>query len=534
MKKNTPHESRLVPIAIFLIFIFFFISTTGLLAQEPRHGGIAYLTQWAEPMTMISVFNSSASPGMISPKMHDGLVAYDFKLNPKPALATSWTISPDGLTYTFNLRQGVLFHDGKPFSSADVKFSLEEGWKKLHPRGKATFANVTSVETPDAHTVVFKLSMPAPMLMSALAAYESQVIPKHIYEGKDISTHPAANAPIGTGPFMFKEWKKGEYVRLVRNPNYWDKPKPYLDEVILRVIPDAGARAAAFEAGEVHYGGHTPVPLSDMARLKALPHIGIETRGYEYVSGMMVMEVNNQHNALKDKQVRQALMHAMDRKFIVDNIWFGFGKIATGPIPSTSPFYTTEGVPQYAYDPKKAERLLDEAGWKRKSDGIRFKMVAVPGPGPEMVRTCEYVKQVFKQVGVDLEIRAIDLAGFIRDVYSYNFDLSHNWLYMMADPTIGVQRLYWGKNIRKGVPFANASRYSNPRVDELFENCQVENDLTKRSAMFAEIQRIIQDEVPLFNIFEMEFITLYNKKLKNHTIGAEGPMGNLADAYLTD
>jgi len=116
------------------------------------------------------------------------------------------------------------------------------------------------------------------MMMSAINSYESQIIPKHIYEGKDITTNPACNAPIGTGPFIFKEWKKGEFIKLARNPNYWDKPKPYLDGLILRIIPDAAARAAAFEAGEVHYGPHTPVPLSDISRLKTLPHIGVETR----------------------------------------------------------------------------------------------------------------------------------------------------------------------------------------------------------------------------------------------------------------
>ena len=275
------------------------------------------------------------------------------------------------------------------------------------------------------------------------------------------------------------------------------------------------------------------MPLSDIPRLKTLPHIGVETRGYEYVSAMYVMELNHRHEALKDKRVRQALMYALNREFIVENLWFGYGKVATGPIPSTSPFYTTEGVSIYSYDPKKAESLLDEAGWKRKADGMRFKIIAVPGPGPEMQRTAEYRKQAFKQVGIDVEIRAMDLASFIREVYNYNFDISDNWLYMMTDPTVGVQRLYWGKNIRKGVPFANASGYSNPKVDELFEACQVENDLAKRKAMFAEIQRRIQEDAALLNVLEMKFVTLYNTKLKNHTMGADGPMGNLADAYFT-
>jgi len=503
------------------------------ISAQPTQGGTCYTTQWAEPMTLTSIFNSSSAIGMVSPKIHEGLVTFDFQLNPKPSLAKSWTISPDGLTYTFNLQTNVFWHDGKPFTSADVKFSAEEGWKKIHPRGRATYSKLTAVLTPDAHTAVFKLSAPSPMIMGALNGYESQLIPKHIYQGTEIQTNPATNAPIGTGPFMLKEWKKGEHITLVRNPNYWDKPKPYLDSLIIRIIPDASARGAAFEAGEIQYGGHNPVPLSDVARLKALPHLGVETRGYEYLAPMFVMELNNRHEALKDKRVRQALMYALDRDFIVKNIWFGFGKVATSPIPSTSPYYTNKGVPQYPYDPKKAAKLLDEAGWKPKPDGWRFKLTAVPVPGPEILRTAEYTKQAFKEIGIDLDIRSVDLATFIREVYGWNFDVGFNWLYMMADPTVGVQRLYWGKNVIKGSPFANASGYDDPRVNQLFEDCQTENDQAKRKAMFAEIQQKLQEDMPDMNIFEMDTVTLYNKKLKDHTPGGDGAMGSLADAYLT-
>lgn len=501
-------------------------------AADQKHGGICYMTQVAEPPVLVSVFNSSAFPGMISTKIHEGLITYDYDLNPKPALAKSWEISDDGLTYTFHLQEGVKWHDGKPFTSDDVKFSLEEGWKKLHPRGKTTFENVVEVLTPNDHTAVFKLSKPSPMIMAALNSYESQILPKHIYEGTDIQKNPACNAPIGTGPFKFKEWKKGEYIELVRNPEYWDAPKPYLDGIILRVLPDAGARAAAFEAGEVHFGGFTPIPLSDVARLDAMKNLDVETRGYEYVGTMYLMELNMRHEALKEKRVRQALMHALNRDFIVKNIWFGFGKVATGPIQSTSPFYTSKGVASYSYDPKKAKALLDESGWKVKNDGFRFKITVTAPPMPEMMRTAEYVKQSFKQIGVDVHIQANDLGGFIKDVYNYDFGMSQNWLFLMADPTIGVQRLYWGPNIRKGVPFTNASGYDNPKVNALFKACQTENNKQKRKEMFADIQGLIQEDLPILNIFEMKMVTLYNNKLKNHTVGGDGPFGNMAEAYF--
>lgn len=502
-------------------------------AAQPRSGGTLVTVQSAEPAVLVSGVNTSTFIGTVSTKIHEGLLDYDFDLKPRPALAESWAVAPDGKTYTFKLRRGVTWHDGKPFTAADVKFSLEEIWKKLHPRGRATFSRVSAVETPDSHTVVVKLSEPSPMMLAALSGYESQVLPKHIYEGKDYNTNPALNAPIGTGPFVFKEWKKGDYIRMERNPNYWDKGKPYLDAIIVRIIPDGAARAAALEKGEVQLGVFNPVPLADVKRLNALPHLKVETRGYEFFAPMYMMEVNLRHEQLKDKRVRHAIMRALDRKFIVETIWFGFGKPATGPIASTSPFYTTQGVPQYPYDVARANKILDDAGYKRGPNNMRFKVsVTFPPIQPEIARTAEYIKQALGRIGIEVELRNIDLATFIRQVYNYEFDLTQNWLYLLPDPTLGVQRLYVSSNIKKGTPFANAAGYENKDVDAAFDAAQTEADVAKRKELFAQVQRLIQEDLPGFNLFEMSFMTVYNTRVVNHTLGADGPYGTFKDTYL--
>jgi peptide/nickel transport system substrate-binding protein len=502
-------------------------------ASAQTRGGTLTLVQGAEPAALVSGVNTSTFIGTVSTKIHEGLLDYDFDLKPRPALAESWTVSPDGKTYTFKLRRGVTWHDGKPFTSADVKFSLEEIWKKLHPRGRTTFARVTGVDTPDAQTVVIKLSDATPMMLAALSAYESQVLPRHVYDGKDFATNPALNAPVGTGPFVFKEWKKGDFIRLERNPNYWDKGKPYLDAIVVRIIPDGGARAAALEKGEVQLGVFNPVPLADVKRLTALPHLRAESRGYEFFAPMYMMEVNLRHEQLKDKRVRQAMMHALDRKFIAEAIWFGFGKPATGPIMSSSPFYTTQNVPQYPYDVAKANKILDDAGYKRGAGNMRFKVsLTFPPVQPEIPRTAEYIKQALARVGIDVELKNIDIATFIRQVYNWEFDLTQNYLYLLPDPILGVQRLYISSNIKKGTPFANAAGYENKDVDAAFTAAQTENDQGKRKELFAKVQRIIQDELPAFPLMEMTFVTLYNAKLVNHTLGADGPYGSFKDTYL--
>ncbi len=331
-----------------------------------------------EPPMAVSAFNSSTYVGLISTKIFDGLVTYTYDMKPQPLLATSWEIAPDGLTYTFKLRPNVKWHDGKPFTSADVRYSLEKVWSKMHPRGRTTYQNVTSVETPDDTTIVLKLSKPTPILMKSLSSYRSQVIPKHIFDdGTDLAKHPGMNAPIGTGPFVFKEWKKGEYILMERNPNYWDQPKPYLDKIVWKIIPDAAARAAALETGEADFTAFSAVSISDIKRLASLPKLAAETKGYEYLAPLFLLELNNRNEYLAKVEVRQAISHAIDRKFLIDNIWEGYGTVLTGPIPPTNVEYYTKDVPDsVSYDPKKAAELLDKAGLQGRGRGQALQAAA--------------------------------------------------------------------------------------------------------------------------------------------------------------
>ncbi|MCE7798891.1 ABC transporter substrate-binding protein [Sphingobium sufflavum] len=187
---------------------------------------------------------------------------------------------------TFKLRPDVKWHDGAPFTSADVAYSLTEVWRKFHSRGRSTFAQVTAVETPDPLTVVLKLSRPAPYLISALSSAEAQIVPQHIYAGKDFLSHPAGNAPIGTGPFRFVEWRRGDFIRLERNPHYWQPDAPHLDGIIYKLISDPAAASAALEMGEIHVTGSGQITLSDIARLKTLPGIRVIERDSSFTGGL--------------------------------------------------------------------------------------------------------------------------------------------------------------------------------------------------------------------------------------------------------
>ena len=188
--------------------------------------GVAVLGIDNDPPTLNLGTSTDFTAGDVSAKILEGLIWLDPNYNPRPSLATAWTVSPDGKTYTFTLRKGVKWHDGQDFSSADVKFTLTEVLAKLHPRAAPVFKNVgVEVDTPDAGTVVVRLQKPYAPFLSQMTVFDAPILPRHIYEGSNIGTNPANQKPIGTGPFKFGEWKRGASIRLVRNPNYWDAGK---------------------------------------------------------------------------------------------------------------------------------------------------------------------------------------------------------------------------------------------------------------------------------------------------------------------
>jgi peptide/nickel transport system substrate-binding protein len=487
-----------------------------------------------EPPSLNAAFSSASVVQQISSKMMEGLLSYDSKLAPQAALATAWQISPDGSAITFKLRQGVRWHDGKPFTSADVKFTFEEVLKKYHSRGRATFVNLASVETPDEATAVFKLTGPSPYIMASLAACESPILPKHLYAVADPTKVRYINAPVGTGPFKFKSWERGSYVQLERNADYWDMGKPYIDQLILRFIPDAGARAVAFETGEVDIGGGFPVTFTEIVRLSKLPHLALTTEGYAMLGGMSYLELNMRDPQFKDLRVRQAIAHALDKDFIIKNIWYGFATAATGPIsPRLATAYSSD-VPAYAFDLKKAEALLDQAGFPRGSDGMRFKITHEPSPYDDRFkRFGEYFKQALLKIGIGVDLKTVDAAAYLRNIWNENaYQTTFYGIFNTTDPSIGVQRLYWSRNIKKGVPYSNGSGYSSPEMDRILEAAQVENDPGKRGELFAQMQRLAMTDLPIIPIVNENFVTLYNKRVRNIENDPEGTYGTFSNIML--
>lgn len=512
--------------------------TVSTQAISQTAGGTMVMIAQPEPPSLAPYLSTSGPIGLVAPKIYNGLLDYDLDLNPVGELAETFTVSDDGLTVTFNLRAGVTWHDGKPFTSADVQFTIMEVLKKFHPRGPNSFREVSSIDTPDELTAVFNLDRPAPYMMRAFSSYESPIVPKHLLEGKDVREAELSNNPVGTGPFKFVEWKKGQYIRLDKNENYWREGYPLLDRIVARIIPDASTRTAAMESGEVHYGAFGAIPNIDVVRLRESEDIGVTTDGYAMINPMALIELDVTEAPFDSKALRQAISLVIDRQFLIDNIWFGYGKPATSAMTSNfEPLGLYTPTPTYypaKPDVDAAIALLETAGMSADANGVRANAIIDLIPyGEDWRRAGEYLKQALASIGLSLELRYEDVPTWLKRIYAdYDFALNVNYFYQLPDPVIGVQRHYGTDQIRQGTPFVNSTRYSNPKVDELLAAGAVESDASKRSEIYGELQSILGEDLPVINLFEMEFLTVYSQKLKDHTISAMGAYSSFDRAYI--
>ena len=508
-------------------------------AYAQKAGGTFIKIVQPEPPSLAPYLSTSGPIGLVAPKIYQGLLDYDMDLNIVPELAESYEISDDGLTVTFKLQQGVTWHDGQPFTSADVQFTIMDVLKKFHPRGPNSFKEVTAIETPDDHTAIFKLDKPAPYMMRAFAGYESPIVPKHLLEGKDIREAELGNNPVGTGPFKFVEWKKGQYIRLDKNENYWKEGLPLLDRVVARIIPDASTRTAAMESGEVHYGAFGAIPNVDVVRLRELDSIGVTTDGYAMINPMALIEFDVNNPPFNDPAIRKAISHAIDRQFLIDNIWFGFGKAATSALSSnfepTGLYAAADNYPGKP-DVAKAKQILDDAGITADSNGVRAKATLDLIPyGEDWRRAGEYVKQAMGDIGIELDLRYEDVPTWIKRVYGdYDFTMNMNYFYQLPDPVIGVHRHYGTDQIRQGTPFVNSTRYSDSDLDAMLVAGATSADPEARVGIYKDIQAKLAEDMPVMNLFEMQFTTVYSSKLKDHSFSAMGAYSSFDKAWLDD
>ena len=508
-------------------------AANGAHAQAPKRGGTLRAIVNPEPPGLIMGLNQLLPTLEVAGKIYQSLLRYSFDLKPTPCLARSWTISPDGRVYTFALEPNVKWHDGEPFTADDVVYSTTEFLKETHARWRAMYDRCASIKAIDAHTVEFTLKEPFGAFIFAFSASGCPMMPKHVYAGKgDLRANPANDTPIGTGPFKLAEWQRGSFIHLVRHADYWAPGKPYLDDIFYYIIPDGAQRVAALESGRVDMAQYNDIEFFELPRLRKLPQLTYTTQGSEAISPISWLDVNLRLPKFQDKRIRKAMMHAIDRQFIIDNLWFGLGRIAQGPIASTTRFYDESALVKYPYDPARAIALLDEMGLKPDAKGVRERVKVLLLPyGEVWNRHAEFVKQSFGKIGLETTIETTDTGGFLQRNANWDFELCFNFLSQFMEPALGVARTYVSSNIRKGIISSNVTGYSNPVVDDLFARASVQTDEAAAQKLYSEVQHIISDEVPEIYLTELAFPVFINKAFKDVNVDGTGPAGDFEAAY---
>lgn len=449
----------------------------------------------------------------------DSVVAHDQRLNVVPDLAQKWE-TPDPRTYVFHLRRGVTFHDGRPLTSADVKFtfaSILSGAVITEKRGP--FQTIQSVEAPDPQTVIFHLREPDASFLWNLTRPQIGIVPQG--SAADVSKHP-----VGTGIFRFVSTRAGKEIVLERNPTYFGGAAD-IPRVRFRVVPDVNARALELRdgTGDVALNSFPP----DMVIAFQQEHdVTVEDQAgttVEYIA------FNFDDPTLARREVRQALTYATDRQTLIQNLLRGMAIPATQLLPANHWAYETK-VMQYDYKPAQAEKLLDAAGLKRGRDGVRFH-VALKMPDDQSTRQLgDALVGEWKRVGVALNLQPLDVGAFYSDITRGSFQL-----YTVRvtggnnDPDI-FEHVY---SSRKMPPTgANRGHYKNPQLDALLDQLRVEMDLKKRKQLLSEIQKMLAVDQPYLMLWYIDNICVHRNRLTNIVIPPVGDYDFLDLARLQE
>ncbi len=499
-------------------------------ADSPKRGGTLIWAIQNTPRHLNPAVQSGIATGEPGTQLFAAPLRYDADWTPKPYLARSWEISDDGLQVTLHLVKGATFHDGQPITSADVAFSIMTV-KANHPF-KTMFAPVESVDTSDPHTAVISLSKPHPALLLAMSSQLLPIIPQHIYgDGQDAKSHPAnSTGVVGSGPFKLVSFKRDQHIILERNDDFFIAGRPYLDKIVMRIIKDGAARVIALENGEVDMTGFEQNP-PDINRLKKSRAVTVTDQGYAAIGPIAWVAFNTVSGPTKDVNVRRAIAYTIDRDFITQKIMRGTSIPARTGVHPGSPFYEPHVEP-YDLDLAEANRLLDAAGYPRKADGFRFKITADYG-WRGIKAQAEYLKPQLKKVGIDVIIRSSpDFPTWAKRVGGHDFEMTWDVVFNWGDPVIGVHRTYQSSNIKKGVIWSNTQSYANARVDAILDQASSELDFAKRKALYAEFQRIVADEVPVYWVYALPYHTITSKRVGNPPAGIWATVQPMDRVYL--
>lgn len=461
-------------------------------AQTPPN--VLVVGQIAEPQSLDPHAVTAVNDFRILVNLYDGLVRYaDGTLEVEPSLAESWEVSEDGRTYTFQLRDDVVFHDGAPFNAEAVKFNFDRMLNEDHPYHDTGpfplaffFSAVESVTAVDEHTVEFTLNEPFAPFLSNLAYPTGLIVsPAAVEEhGEDVGRNPA-----GTGAYKFEEWSSNQRVVVTRNEDYWDgAPQP--EAVVFRPITDANTRVAEMLSGGLDI--MVEVPPDSMNDFREAPDFEVHEQAGPHVWFLIL---NLREGPFTEKAARQAINYAIDKKSLVEDVLQGTAEIAAGPIAPAFSWAYNEELEPYPYDPERARELLAEAGYE--GETVTF-YVTEGGSGMlDPVAMGTAIQADLAEIGMNVEIETYEWNTFL--------DRVNPGLEGKAD----MAEMAWMTNDPDTLPFLtlrteafpeeggfNSGYYSNEEVDELLYQARVSTDLEERAALYRQVQEIVHEDAP--------------------------------------
>lgn len=471
---------------------------------------------------------------LINELLFDGLTRWDENSQASPRLATSWEVAEDGMTWTFELREGVTWHDGERFDAQDVAFTFNDVvLADIGANNSTIYGPVRDVEIVDDYTVLFHMNEPFSSLPEYLAYYEG-ILPEHVFAGVEDPWELASfnkQNPVGTGSFELDAYQSGSFVRLVKNEGYWDG-EPKLAGVTFNIVPNPDSQIAQVLSGTLDLIRVENPTL--LARLQGMPGLAFDAQS-ENVYYFVIL--NQDDPRFQDARVRRALLTAIDREAIIDSVLQGYGSVATGPIaPIQEQFHTTE-VDQYPYDPDAARALLAEAGWTPGADGIlqkdgeRLTISLEQGEFGQLVPIAVLVQQYWEAVGVDVELDVMDWNSYLTQTY-VNRDYQATVCWWRTPPSPDVSPYYHSSATPEGNNWPN---YVSAELDALLEAELAATSFEEKREIAIQIQEYVARELPYLYLYYPELTVVRTENLQGmieHNLPAA--FQHAADWFVAD
>jgi ABC-type dipeptide transport system, periplasmic component len=481
--------------------------------KPAAYGDIIVRGDIGDASNLIPLLASDKPSHDIAGLVYNGLVKYDKDMNITGDLAESWKISADGLIITFHLRKGVKWHDGRPFTAADVLYTYQVTIDPKTPTAySGDFLKVKKAEILDDYT--FRVTYDKPFA-PALISWGSSILPRHLLAGKDITKSPLKRQPIGTGPYMFKEWVAGQKIVLVSNTDYFEG-RPYIDGNITRIIPDTATMFLELRAQGISYMDLTPLQYTRQTENNLFKKNFNKYRylGFKYT----YLGYNLKNPLFTDKRVRQAISYAINKEEIISGVLLGLGKPATGPYKPGTWAYNGN-VKTYQYNPQRARELLHEAGWiDANSDGILekggqpFVFEIITNQGNETRQKCaEIIQRQLKEVGINVKIRILEWAAFVNDfINKRRFDaVILGWTITLDPDAYDV----WHSS-KTAPEELNFMSYNNPEVDELLEKGRGTFNQKERKKYYDRFQEILAEDQPYTFLYVPEELIIISNRFR--------------------